>query len=146
MFTKLVVATAILLAPVAAESANVKLMNYKLNKYVHKTGKCGGDTETLATYYWEGQRLACGGGQFKPHGLTAAHRHLPCGTKLSVRNPHNGRQVNVTVNDRGPYTIAKLDLSLGAAHALGMNTSSYVCVSVIGGGNSKGLLAARQEK
>ena len=111
-----------------ASASDIAGMNSKLRRYVHPTGKCGGSHELLATYYWEGQALACGG-RFKPHGLTAASRTLPCGTKLTVRNPHNGRSVGVVVNDRGPYTIAKLDLSLGAAKALGLNTSSYVCVS-----------------
>lgn len=114
----------------SARSSLVASINAKLARWVHPTGKCtGSSSELLATYYWQGQRLACGG-QFNPHGLTAASRTLPCGTKLTVTNPHNGRSVAVTVNDRGPYTNAKLDLSLGAANALGLKQSSYVCVSL----------------
>lgn len=109
----------------------IATINYKLARYVHRTGKCGMADEQLATYYWQGQRVASGG-RFNPHGLTAASRTLPFGTVLNVANPHNGRQVTVVVNDRGPYTNAKLDLSLGAAQALGLRQSSYVCVT--GGG------------
>ncbi len=108
--------------------STVALINYKLARYVHRTGKCGSASEQLATYYWEGQQLASGG-RFIPMGLTAAHRTLPFGTKLEVTNPKNGRSVNVTINDRGPYTNADIDLSLGAAKAIGMDTSIYVCVS-----------------
>ncbi len=108
-------------------SALVASINDKLRRYVHPTGRCGGASEQLATYYWDGQRVASGG-RFNPHGLTAASRHLPFGTTLYVTNPHNGRAVTVVVNDRGPYTIADIDLSLGAAQSLGMTQSSYVCV------------------
>src|SRR6202043_678289 len=74
----------------------------------------------LASYYSEGQQLASGG-SFKPSGLTAAHRTLPFGTHLRVSDPKSGRSVVVTVNDRGPFVRGRvLDLSLGAARALGM--------------------------
>lgn len=111
----------------AAFNTLVATINYKLARYVHRTGRCGGASEQLATYYWQGSRVACGG-RFNPHGLSVASRTLPCGTVLHVRNPHNGREVSVVVNDRGPFTNAKLDLSLGAAQRLGLKQSSYVCV------------------
>lgn len=107
----------------------ISTINYKLARFVHPTGKCpAGSREALATYYWDGQRVASGG-RFNPNGLTCAHRKLPFGTVEHISNPRNGRTVMVTVNDRGPFTRAEFDLSLGAARALGMNTSSYVCVS-----------------
>lgn len=113
-----------------AESPGVVAMiNYKLGKWVHPTGKCGvGETEYMTTYYWSGTHVATGA-RFNPHGLTVAHRSLPFGTQLLVRNPRNGRSTNVTVNDRGPFTLAKFDLALGAAKALGMDTSMYLCYS-----------------
>lgn len=106
-------------------------INAKLARWVHPTGKCPlGSAETLTTYYSSGSRVACGG-PFHPMGMTAAHRTLPCGTVISVSNPLNGRSVSVTVNDRGPFTNAKLDLALGAARALGMTQSAYLCVTGI---------------
>jgi rare lipoprotein A len=40
---------------------------------------------------------------------------------VRVTNLHNGRTVVVTINDRGPYVKGRvLDVSLGAARALGM--------------------------
>ena len=54
-------------------------------------------------------------------GLTAAHRTLPFGTRIRVTDPKTGRSVIVTINDRGPFGGHRiLDLSVGAARALGM--------------------------
>ncbi len=53
--------------------------------------------------------------------MTAAHKHLPFGTKLLVKNHSNGLTAIVTVNDRGPFIKDRvLDLSPAAAHELGM--------------------------
>ena len=116
-----------LAAPAEARGSLVATINAKLARWVHPTGRCHGGSEQLATYYWQGRRTASGQ-RFNPHGLTAASRHLPFGTRLIITNPHNGRSTSVVVNDRGPYTNAKLDLSLGAAQAIGLKQSSYVCV------------------
>ena len=37
------------------------------------------------------------------HKPTAAHRKLPFGTKLRLRNPRNGHKLDVCITDRGPY-------------------------------------------
>jgi rare lipoprotein A len=95
----------------------------------HPTGRCGAAHEWVVTYYWTGKRVACGG-KFNAAGLTAAHRTLQCGTRLHVRNPHNGKSIVVTVNDRGPFVKGvSLDLARGAARALGMTETAYLCVS-----------------
>jgi rare lipoprotein A len=55
------------------------------------------------------------------YGLTAAHKTMKFGTRLSVTNPDNNRSVTVTVNDRGPFIAGRdLDLSYGAAKAIGL--------------------------
>jgi rare lipoprotein A len=76
-----------------------------------------------ASYYGTelaGNRTASGE-RFNPHGLTAAHRTLPLGTKLRVTNVSNGRSVIVRVNDRGPFVGKRLiDVSLGAAQEIQM--------------------------
>lgn len=64
---------------------------------------------------------------FNPSGLTAAHRSLPFGTCLRVGNPKTGKSVKVRVNDRGPFTKGiSLDLSAGAARAIGMRSTQKV--------------------
>jgi rare lipoprotein A len=82
---------------------------------------------------WYGQELAgnrtASGERFNPNGLTAAHRSLPFGTCLRVSNPKTGRSVTVRVNDRGPFTRGvSLDLSHGAARAIGMRVTQSVIV------------------
>ena len=65
-----------------------------------------------------GSRTASGQ-RFNQNAMTAAHRTLPFGTRLKVT--HGGRSVVVTVNDRGPFIRGRvLDLSKGAAHAIGL--------------------------
>jgi rare lipoprotein A len=83
---------------------------------------------------WYGNELAgnrtASGERFNPNGLTAAHRSLPFGTCLRVANPKTGRSVSVRVNDRGPFTKGvSLDLSHGAARAIGMRVTQNVTVA-----------------
>jgi len=82
-----------------------------------------------ATWYGNelrGSRTASGE-KFNPDGLTAAHKYLPLGTCLVVGNPKTGRTIVVRVNDRGPFTKGvTLDLSAGAARAIGMRSTQNV--------------------
>ena len=85
----------------------------------------------LANYH--GGELAgnptASGEPFDPYGLTVAHPYLPLGTLLTITN--NGQSVTVRVNDRGPYEPDRgLDLSLGAAQAIGLTNSSPAVVEV----------------
>ena len=85
----------------------------------------------LASYYKTG-RLTANGEHFHPLGLTCAHRRFAFGTKLKVTNLRNGRSVIVRVNDRGPFISGRvLDLSLGAANAIGMNGAGVVKISFV---------------
>ena len=53
--------------------------------------------------------------------LTAAHRTLPFNAIVRVTNLHNGKEVNVRINDRGPFVANRvIDLSYSAAEAIGM--------------------------
>ncbi len=80
----------------------------------------GGGDSGIASYYWQGQRTASGAA-FNPNGLTAAHRTLPFGTRVRVTHLGNGRTVDVTINDRGPFIAGRIiDLSRGAASVIGM--------------------------
>lgn len=84
----------------------------------------------MASYYWQPQKVACGG-RFNPNAMTAAHKTLPCGTKVRVTNKRNGRSVVVTINDRGPYIKGRIiDLSKAAAAKIGMTGSGVAPVTV----------------
>jgi rare lipoprotein A len=74
----------------------------------------------MASYYWQPQRVASGG-WFNPNAMTAAHKTLPFGTRVRVTHLGNGRSVDVTINDRGPYIRGRIiDLSRAAAGVIGM--------------------------
>jgi rare lipoprotein A (peptidoglycan hydrolase) len=69
---------------------------------------------------WYGHELA---------GNRTASGERPFGTCLRVSNPKTGRSVSVRVNDRGPFTKGvSLDLSYGAARAIGMRVTQNVTV------------------
>ena len=87
----------------------------------------------VASYYGydgSGNRTASGQ-RFNPEGMTAAHRHLPFGTKVRVTNTRNGRSVVVRINDRGPFIRGRvIDLSVAAARILGMMGSGVAPVRI----------------
>jgi len=87
----------------------------------------------LASWYgdrFHGRRTASGE-SFDMRDLTAAHKTLPFGTSVRVRNLDNGREVVVRINDRGPFSESRvIDLSHAAASALGMVRRGVVKVQV----------------
>ena len=69
---------------------------------------------------------------------TAAHRTLPFGAVVQVTNLNNGKQVEVRINDRGPFVGNRvIDLSYSAAVAIGMigTGTAPVRLDVIAGPN-----------
>ena len=94
---------------------------------------CGFGQPVLASFYHSGH-VTASGERFHPDGISVAHRTLPFGTRVTFTNPRNGRSVSATVNDRGPFGPAarigvKFDLSRGAARAIGMHSSQWLCAS-----------------
>lgn len=68
----------------------------------------------------QGKKTASGE-RFDMNQMTAAHRTLPFGTWVRVHNLKNDRDVRVRINDRGPFSGARIiDLSRKAAHELGI--------------------------
>lgn len=62
------------------------------------------------------------GERVNPHALTAAHRTLPFGTRVRVKNLKNGRSVVVRISDRGPFVRGRvIDVTPAAARALGFS-------------------------
>jgi rare lipoprotein A len=56
------------------------------------------------------------GEPYDMYAMTAAHKTLPLPSYVRVRNPANGREVIVRVNDRGPFVDGRvIDLSYTAA-------------------------------
>jgi rare lipoprotein A len=82
-----------------------------------------GPSEGEASWYgvdFHGRRAA-DGSRYNMYELTAAHRTLEFGTRVVVTNIGNGRSVEVTITDRGPFVDGRIiDLSFVAAQQIGM--------------------------
>ena len=77
--------------------------------------------------------VTASGRSYSSGAMVAAHRTLPFGTKVRVHNPRNGRSIVVTIVDRGPFGKGRvIDLSTGAAKALGFSGLQRVNVAVVG--------------
>jgi len=75
--------------------------------------------------------VTASGRSYRSGAMVAAHRTLPFGTKVRVKNPRNGRSIVVTIVDRGPFIKGRIiDLSKGAASALGFSGLQRVHLSV----------------
>ena len=80
--------------------------------------------------YFHGWATA-NGETYNQNDLTVAHKSLPFGTQLKVRNTMNDKTVVVRVNDRGPYVGDRLlDLSKAAAECLGGEDVGVIPVEV----------------
>jgi len=77
----------------------------------------------LASWYgkkFQGRRTASGE-VYNMYAMTAAHKTMPIPSYARVRNPANGREIIVRVNDRGPFVADRIiDLSYTAALKLGV--------------------------
>ncbi len=77
----------------------------------------------IASWYgpgFHGKRTASGE-RYDMDALTAAHKTLPFGTLVEVRNLATGESVRVRINDRGPFVRGRvIDLSRAAARAAGV--------------------------
>lgn len=86
-----------------------------------------------ASYYADKfkNRPTASGERYKPGRLTAAHRTLPFGTKVTVINRRNGQRVKVVINDRGPFISGRIiDVSRKAARRLDMIRSGVADVQI----------------
>jgi rare lipoprotein A len=101
----------------AQEIAIQKTTDEKIQSDEAVTGR-----EGIASYYakrYHGRRTLSGA-RYHPEKMTAASPDLPMGSKVTVRNLANGKEVLVTVNDRcSKKKTPFIDLSRAAARKLG---------------------------
>ncbi|MEJ2689167.1 MAG: septal ring lytic transglycosylase RlpA family protein, partial [Deltaproteobacteria bacterium] len=77
-------------------------------------------------------RKTSNGETYNMYAETAAHKTLPMGTHVLVRNLDNGRETIVRINDRGPFVRGRIiDLSLTAARKLGIDQCGTARVEVV---------------
>jgi rare lipoprotein A len=87
------------------------------------------DSEGLASVY--SNQDTASGEKMNPDDMTAAHRTLPFGAKVTVVNRRNGRSAVVRINDRGPFVNGRvIDLSPAAADALDLDGLAPVVLIV----------------
>lgn len=87
----------------------------------------------IASHYGVGDgyggRRTANGERMNPGAMTAAHRTRPFNSTVTVTHLGTGRSIAVRINDRGPFVKGRcIDLSYGAARALGMGGTARVSV------------------
>jgi rare lipoprotein A len=88
-----------------------------------REGQVGFTERGLASWYGPGfdGRATASGEIYDMYDHTAAHKTLPLGTVVEVRNRDNGKRTRVRINDRGPFVRGRvIDLSYTAAKDLDM--------------------------
>lgn len=96
--------------------------NYSLAQPVVKTAPVVVQTLSMTATFYHGSlhgKTTANGEQFNNKALTAAHKTLAFGTRLTVTNPATKKTVTVRVNDR-IKTAGVLDLTKRAADAIGI--------------------------
>ncbi len=95
----------------------------------------GFEQEGYASWYgmdFHGKKTATGD-TYDMFSISAAHKTLPLGSRVRVTNMDNGRQLELTINDRGPFVDGRIiDLSYASARLLGMADSGLAHVRVDG--------------
>lgn len=111
------------------------------------TPPASGDFNEVGTASWYGRdfdgKSTANGETFDSRKLTAAHKKIPLGSIVLVRNLENNREVLVTVNDRGPFVKGRvLDMSEYGAEMLGYKEQGLTTVGIrvvrLGKGKGKG--------
>lgn len=106
--------------------------------HVKPSHHCGAAREVAASYYdaRQGSATSSGAGYNRYAMRAAAPRYdgWPAGARLRLRNPRNGRVVEITINDTLPmgeayHSGVRLDLTPAAHRALGMTATEWICVS-----------------
>ncbi|MGE4292554.1 MAG: septal ring lytic transglycosylase RlpA family protein [Desulfovibrio sp.] len=118
-------------------------------RYYPLQSASGYDEVGVASWYgtdFHGKPTASGD-IYNMNGMTAAHKTLPLGTIVQVTNLTNGRQVDLLVNDRGPFVGERLiDLSYAAARALGSDQTGLarVRIQAVGSATARGAIPTQE--
>ncbi len=87
----------------------------------------------VASWYggrFQGRKTASGD-VYDKNKMTAAHKTLPFGARVRVKNLDNNKSVVVIINDRGPFIKGRIiDVSQAAARKLDMLNSGVARVDI----------------
>ena len=82
-------------------------------------------------------RKTSNGETYDMYAMTAAHKTLPFGTYVRIRNLKNNQEVEVRVNDRGPFVRGRIiDLSYTSARKIGLVGPGTAPVEIVALGAS----------
>jgi rare lipoprotein A len=87
----------------------------------------------VASYYADKfhGKITYSGEVYDMNGISAAHPFYPMGTVVRITNLTNNKTVTLTINDKMPYREDRIiDLSLGAAKALGMENEGITNIKL----------------
>jgi len=105
-----------------------------LGKTYRVLEKADGYSETgIASWYGEDfhGKTTSNGEKYDMFGRTCAHKTLPLGTKVRIKNLENGLETQARINDRGPFVEGRIvDLTLTIAKELGMAEKGIAMVRV----------------
>lgn len=86
---------------------------------------------SLYSQKFAGKRTASGE-KYDQRKHTAAHRTLPFGTCVELKNRRTGKQTRVVINDRGPHIKGRtFDISDAAAQDLGVRGVASLSYGVV---------------
>jgi rare lipoprotein A len=75
----------------------------------------------LASVYVD-REVFCPGERYDSTMLIAAHRTIPCGSRVKITNRRSGQAVTVRIVDRGPFKPGRIvDLTPYAAKKIGLD-------------------------
>lgn len=106
----------------------VRGKQYRVDKGIKRYSK-----EGIASWYGPGfhGKKTANGEIYNQNAMTAAHKTLPLGSVVEVRNLDNGKKITVRINDRGPFIDGRIiDLSKKGAERIGMIESGIAKVKV----------------
>ena len=126
------------------KSAGSVKMNKNAGDYYGEGGDYESDTAGVnddndyyqkGTASWYGRefhgKMTASGEKFNMYEMTAAHKTLPFGTVVSIKNLDNGKEATVRINDRGPYKGNRIiDLSYNAAKKIDILSSGMGRVGI----------------
>ena len=124
---------------------------YKIGKKWYQPMRHADGFQQKGIASWYGKkfhgRKTSNGEIYDMYAMTGAHKTLPLGTYVRVRNLRNDQEVVVRINDRGPFVDGRIvDLSYSAAKKIGLVGPGTAPVSLVALGIPRETISAGKPK
>lgn len=130
-------------APVTIPSENAYEIDGKIYHPIDSAD--GFRQQGVASWYGEQfhEKKTANGEIYNMYAMTAAHKTLPFGTMVEVKNVENDKSTVVRINDRGPFCRGRIiDLSFSAAEKIEMIRNGTAAVEIVALGTDDDVLTA----